>query len=847
MIEELIERIWSNPDFHNISKKIEDLWLSKELGTFSDLSSDRILGLKIMRSAAILSCSQDAEHKQAAFRVATQAYELFGDDEHPLSSILRVVLVRLGNLPSINTRDSVANALYKVPWMLAIEEIDTIEKQSVFIGDKQIKLTSFQHNLWSRLDSGQQIALSAPTSAGKSFVLQSYIRNIFNKHSKKNILYLVPTRALISQVSQDLIDGFYELKIKPPQIINVPFEDDTLLPESGIYVLTQERAQLVLQSHSKFSPHIIITDEAQSISDGSRGVLLQSVLDELVRRNRKSQFIFASPTIRNLDIFSSLLGLENIIPFKSFEPTVSQNFLNVRIETAKKGIICIDTLGDGTRTSATIDRKILNHTLASRKDKLVQIPLHVVSSGASIIYANGAAEAEDVALQLADNLSDRETTASRINLSKLASEVVHSKFVLSDCISKGVGFHYSNLPAILRIAIEKAFKEGHIDYLASTSTLLQGVNLPAKHIFMCRPEKGQNNPLDSTDFWNLSGRAGRLLKEFQGNIFLIDYDNWKKKPLEGPKDNLVIPSIRTTIVDESENFLRTVRDRAGYVREKNQQDLDSSFLRVFTDFRNNRLTETLLRLGISTEDGIFNSLFEAINSIERDITLPATILSKSTNISPHRQQRLFEYLYDQLVNSSRGSALRLIPAHPREPDAYKSYERILELCNIILRGMESSSKVHRFHALLCLRWMQGWPLPKIIQTQIERNPDRPSRKIIRDTLSVIESDVRFQSAQMFAAYSNILRFCLDSTGFSDLSASIPSISLYLEVGASDQSMISFMSLGLSRPVSSILNEASPNKNFTPEQAKRWLSGRSVDSLGLSPLLASEIHGLLRES
>jgi hypothetical protein len=823
------------------------LWLLKELGASSDLSGDRILGVKIMRSAAILSCSQDAEHKQAAFRVATQAYELFGDDEYPLSSILRVVLVRLGNLPSINTRDSIANALYRVPWMLAVEEIDTVEKQSIFIGDKQIKLTSFQHDLWSRLDRGQQISLSAPTSAGKSFVLQSYIRNIFSKCDSKNILYIVPTRALISQISQDLIDGFHELKIKPPQIINIPFEDDTLLPDSGIYVLTQERAQLILQSHKEFSPQIIITDEAQSISDGSRGILLQSVLDELVRRNRKSQFIFASPTIRNLDLFGSLLGLDNIIPLKSLEPTVAQNFLNVKIETAKKGIIRVDTLGDGTRAPTNIGIRMLNQTLASRKDKLVQIPLHIVRSGAIIIYANGAAEAEDVALQLADNLSNREITESRENLSKLASEVVHSKFILSDCVSKGVGFHYSNLPAILRIAIEKAFKEGHIDYLVSTSTLLQGVNLPAKHIFMCRPEKGRNNPLESTDFWNLSGRAGRLLKEFQGNIFLIDYDNWRKKPLGGPKDNLVIPSIRTTIINDSENFLRTIRDRDGNVREKNQQELDSSFLRVFTDFRSNRLTEMLFRLGISAEDNISVSLFEAINSIEREIGLPADILRKSANISPHRQQRLFSYLHGQLINSSRENALRLIPAHPRESDAYKSYERILEICNIILRVMEPSSKIHRFHALLCLRWMQGWPLPKIIQTQIERSPDRSSRKIIRDTLSVIESDVRFQSAQMFATYSNILRFCLDKMGFSDLSTSIPSISLYLEVGASDQTMISFMSLGLSRPVSSILNEEAPNKNFSPEEAKRWLSGRSVDSLGLSPLLASEIHGILRKS
>nr|WP_249787546.1 hypothetical protein [Bradyrhizobium sp. NBAIM03] len=91
------------------------------------------------------------------------------------------------------------------------------------------------------------------------------------------------------------------------------------------------------------------------------------------------------------------------------------------------------------------------------------------------------------------------------------------------------------MPTQIRTAVEEAVARGDIDYLVCTTTLLQGVNLSAKNLFLCRPQKGDNVPLESVDFWNLVGRAGRLMKEFQGNIFLIDYDNWRKKPLEQPR------------------------------------------------------------------------------------------------------------------------------------------------------------------------------------------------------------------------------------------------------------------------------------------------------------------------
>ena len=47
----------------------------------------------------------------------------------------------------------------------------------------------------------------------------------------------------------------------------------------------------------------------------------------------------------------------------------------------------------------------------------------------------------------------------------------------------GFAFNYKN-------EIERLFKNGKIKYLVCTSTLIEGMNLPAKSIFIRGPKKG---------------------------------------------------------------------------------------------------------------------------------------------------------------------------------------------------------------------------------------------------------------------------------------------------------------------------------------------------------------------
>ena len=143
--------------------------------------------------------------------------------------------------------------------------------------------------------------------------------------------------------------------------------------------------------------------------------------------------------------------------------------------------------------------------------------------------------------------------------------------------------------------------------------------------------------------------------------------------------------------------------------------------------------------------------------------------------------------------------------------------------------------------------MQGIPLPQIIQNQIEQNEPKDLRRLIRDTLNLVEEHVRFKIVRMFTTYTALLALAYDQAGVTEGRASIPSITLFLELGASDRSMISFMELGLSRVAARQLNDLAANKDMDRAEALTWLKTRPLEGMGLSQYVQREVSAALRQA
>lgn len=838
-MQELAEYIWSNTRFHDVAALAHRTWLARELGKplVEEVTADD--AIRLMQAAAVLACSTNPEHRRQAYRSATMAYEVVGAETLPMQQALRVVLSRLGNFPALETREDVGHAGKDLPLSLVLEELILSDERRVLLRERPVLLTGFQHKLWSKLGEGRSLAVGAPTSAGKSFVLQGHLSRVFDGTEDHTVVYLVPTRALIAQVSRDLADIFARTA-GAPEIVTVPLDSDQQLPPRSILVMTQERVQLMLMSHPDMSADVIIVDEAHSIADRGRGILLQWVVDDLLRRNPDSQLLFASPGVRNLEVFGRTFGLDmENIPSK--EPTVAQNFLIVRVTSSRQGEFSVSSVEPGGE-EALVGEFTISRTLASKKDRLVQISAALGKGSPSIVYANGAAEAEDLALQLTELMAGRETNPRREAVAQLASQSVHPSYVLVETVRRGVAFHYSNMPTQVRQAVEDAFADGTIDFLVCTSTLLQGVNLPAKNVFMCKPEKGRLRPLEGADFWNLAGRAGRLRREFQGNIFLIDYDEWKAKPLDQPSDSHIVPALEAGVAERLEDLVATMRGGDG---RRGDGDLETLFVRLLDDHARGELPTTLARLttaGVS--DTATQRVREAVDEATTTLTLPVEVVRQSPNLSPHRQQSLHTTLL-AAAGSAKATARSLIPAHPRESGAYDSYSAILKQCNTYLLGLPVTDRRHTYHALMAVFWMSGNPLPQIIDNAIGHKKEQNTRRVIRDTLDTIEKVIRFEVVRLMSCYCAVLVRVFEEIGFPELSTSVPPLPLYLEVGASDRSMISFMGLGLSRVTAAILNDATANKGMTIPEARTWLRSAPLERYELSPLLIEEIRRAVR--
>jgi superfamily II DNA/RNA helicase len=834
MLSLLSDRIWKNPDFHASLAAITQAWLQKELKLPQtvELSASQIL--RCVQAATILSASEDPPKQRAAYSIAACAYDLGVYDFPGLAGSLRVVLSRLGNFPALSTAKDVYD-FSRLPTRVALSEAHRSQANEILLDGKTLVLTDFQRKLWEHLIQRRNIAISAPTSAGKSFVLQAYLRHLAREQSIVQACYIVPSRALIAQVTDTITEWRVEDQLGNLSVLNVPLTREMELPRPAIFVLTQERLQALMGAHPKFSPETIICDEAQTVQEGSRGVLLQNVIDDLLSRNPKAQLIFAGPNIRNLSVFADLFGLKQLDELQSRSPSVVQNLVVVNTRSVIKGKLIVERFSPFER--ADVGTTNIDRALPSVKERLVRVSERFGKSRPSIVYANRPSDAEGVALGLAQAFKDNEPTERLKTLSAFVKEAVHEKYDLAACLLKGVGFHYGRIPALVRRSVEEAFADGEIRYLVTTSTLIQGVNFPAANLFVCKPKKGSTKQLDDADFWNLAGRAGRLGKEFQGNIFLIDYDEWETKHADNGNEFDIQPFLAKALSSDFKGIVDCARNPDPPFETDKLTDVEAAFARLFSDQIQGRLSQTLARSGVSEANGA--TLKEALEKAQKHITLPYSIIAMSPTVSAFRQQRLYDYLFSEVKGGGIARLEKLIPRHPRDPEAYNALSEVYRICHEHLLTL-NAPRLHMRFAAISLQWMKGSPLPDIINENYKYNSDKLFASCIRSTLSDIEQELRFKYLRLTTCYIAILGHALKALGHEEYLNSLSPLPTYLEVGASDQSMISFMSLGLSRLTARLLARDNIDKDMSPAAALKWLRELNIDSLEVSPIVRSDI-------
>lgn len=800
----------------------------------------------LISCASLMAQTDEGKFLDMAYRICQTSLcmrDLPSEYHDATAAILNI----LSNFPAIKLaieRQYVQSSyISNVPIHYALDIKRKQFENTISDGDDFTHLNDFQKEVYDAFGGARVLSISAPTSAGKSFILMHLIKEYIESNKMAKIAYIIPTRALIQQVEFDVRTTIKKNGLKA-EVTSIPLKPSTWENSACVTVFTQERLQW-LMNEDDIIYDLIIVDEAQKVGDGSRGVLLQQVLQQTAE-NSSTRFIFASPMSENPGSLLKVVNYTEDISESNKQiiseiPTVNQNLIWVSKSTSSTTKWKLELLSNGKKMELG---EISTQRMPNVGHRLPVLSFALSSDKGNLIYCNGAAEAEKVSVQIATMIKSNNQAyepSERIKeLIKLIKKTIHKDYVLTETLKSGVAFHYGNMPLGIRNEIEELFKLGDISFLICTSTLVEGVNLPAKTIFMRGPKKGNSTPMNEMDFWNLAGRAGRQGKEFQGNIVCLDVtdDIWKNGvPSERRKYH--IKSSVDDIIDNS------FEDLYGYIINTNETtSSDPRIDYAYTYFLSNYFKYgSILKSPLNRVYGsdVCIKLDEAFNSMLQNVELPADILSRNQGVNPLAQQKLLDYFKKENKDVDK-----LIPPYPEDDDAQEKYMHIIG--RISQHITKESYKLNHSRSILVTNWMRGYGLARIISDNIKWNETHNTGKklaaIIRETMKDVEEYARFRFLKYTTCYIDVLRYYLITNGKEDAIKDIPPLSLWLEFGASQITQISLMSMGFTRMTALELSELMVDTELDKESCIKWFENNNVHAMDISKTILLEIDKVL---
>lgn len=182
----------------------------------------------------------------------------------------------------------------------------------------------------------------------------------------------------------------------------------------------------------------------------------------------------------------------------------------------------------------------------------LQTVVSYVGDGAqNIVYCSST----NNAVQFARDYARLHNPCDIPELNTLAKDIrneVHTEYYLADLVEKGIAYHIGYLPADIRMRLEDYYRRGLIKTIFCTSTLIEGVNLPADNLFITSYKSGLST-FNEVDFKNLMGRVGRIEYNLYGNVFIMRLEESMKKDNFEKLVDAEVPRQRLSLVSELSN------------------------------------------------------------------------------------------------------------------------------------------------------------------------------------------------------------------------------------------------------------------------------------------------------
>ncbi|OAE50685.1 hypothetical protein A7J71_25015 [Achromobacter insolitus] len=354
------------------------------------------------------------------------------------------------------------------------------ESFKVDIGlDEPVTLHSEQSLVLKHLLDGDNLAVSAPTSFGKSLIIDAYIAI----KKPKNVLILVPTIALTDETRRRLSKKFSaEYKIVTTSEVE--------LGEKNILIFPQERAIHYCDKLEQLD--LLVVDEFYKASQAFDKERSPALLKAMLKLGEKAtQKYYLAPNIADLN--------EN--PFTKGMTFLRMDFNTVFLEKHE-------------------EYKDIDKDVQKKNDALLRILGKQETK--SLIYAGSYSGVDSVTTLLIDN-ADKEDGPLLSDFATWLATNYHPNWKLTNLVKRGVGIHTGQLHRSLSQIQVRLFEEEKVGLqtLVSTSSIIEGVNTSAENVIVWSNKKAHLK-LDDFTYRNIIGRGGRMFRHFVGKIYILE-------------------------------------------------------------------------------------------------------------------------------------------------------------------------------------------------------------------------------------------------------------------------------------------------------------------------------------
>ena len=339
-------------------------------------------------------------------------------------------------------------------------------------------------------DRNKDFVIVAPTASGKTGIAEIAILQELNKREKA--IYAVPSHALIDDKLKDFEYLAEVFKVKEGgRRYGQWAKNDVIITTFELLY----RACLMAK-HFLDDFRLVVIDEFHVLYDKTRGYNLEKLLTIL--RECDVRTICLSATFEDKKEVGEWLEAEVVsIPEKLRPVQITHGTIDLREEFS--------------------NAKLCQALIEERNQPY-------------LIFCSTKRYTTDRAIEMYKHLSemknDEKEIVERVKSLIVREELPELERILCSCLTKGVGFHRSDLHKNLRNFVAELFRNRRIDYLFCTTGLAYGINFPTRAVVIADLtlwdyEERRANPIPNYMYLQMAGRAGRPQYDDKGFCYLV--------------------------------------------------------------------------------------------------------------------------------------------------------------------------------------------------------------------------------------------------------------------------------------------------------------------------------------